>query len=311
MASKKRDFQAGIPAAVTFRWVLRLDLFQLHDLRMRFIQLIAKWAVEADVAVLAFNVRPNHAHMILCQRVDGCWARVGISAMMRNVLSQAAIAANRLHSFQGHAVERTYRSVNLPRARDLLRQLAYLHSQGEHHGSGPDWEDLDSHPIYYDGAVDGITTHIVLPDLDDIPREQRAERLVELLEAIAQDALAREALAAQDANPNAPDLTACERAHTRFPWLDATNEAVDASPLAITIEDHVSLLELVPITSFRDAEAHEQARQTLLDWRMPYCLFHPRRAPRVGELIDIRVTVVPHPPAAPPGAVVLGEPPPA
>lgn len=294
MASKPRNYQAGQPVAVGIRFILQICLFDHRLLRHLFIKLLAHWAVRARVQIWAFAIQTNHAHLILSQDEDGCPALVGIAAFMRNVVSRTAKVANRLLGSKGRVTEETYWSVNIETLAELVRQLAYIHYQNEHHAPGGGSVVYESSaPVYYELEIDGVVTRMpVLPLLPaHLSLAERQARLVEILDAVATEALRLEALGRQAADPTTPDLDPDEHVQAQHPWLNAT-EAIAPDMLRPASMEHpstnVELIDLAAHPGFR------AAREAWTNWPMP-AIRTPRRegATRIGGMIDIRIHTVP------------------
>ncbi|MBN4055023.1 hypothetical protein JYT15_00790, partial [Acidimicrobium ferrooxidans] len=71
MASKKRDFQAGLPVALTLRFILRLPLLAQLELKELLLQLMVKYAPMCAVDILFYQLAPNHFHVSLVQAFTG------------------------------------------------------------------------------------------------------------------------------------------------------------------------------------------------------------------------------------------------
>jgi hypothetical protein len=270
MASAKRNFRRNLPVLVSQRMVLRLLLLEDRELKEFTLSALARNVVRCDVSILGWVLMSGHFHLVLTQKLDGhdeLGVR-GIAAFMRNATSTLAKKLNSWHSFQGHAVERTYRSHNLEGPENLLRSLAYIHAQeAHHHASRPKGEpQWDSWSVLAGGQPDGVVTE--LPEFWDLlgaSPDERAERTREILRAIIDRALVLE----RDSQPNA--------------WAVATAEAILAYKVPLTS----NWQRLLSVPAALDAAKHHDAREARLAWEWPRIAFDPRRAPRVGDVLTI------------------------
>lgn len=296
MTTPKREYRPGVPVLVTFRWHLRMRLFDVDPLCQLFLKLIARWSVDADVDILALSIRPNHAHLILVQHVEDCPATKGIAAFMRNVSSPVAKLANRLLGSKGHALESTYHAYKLPKVIDLVRELSYVHYQDQHH-HGPG--HLDSRPVYYAQQIDGIVTHLpLLPTLDrTLSPEGRQAVLLRLMNRLGDDAIRREGLAAQQADPNQPDLTERQFIQSLYPWASA-REHLHGQVTDVDLDAPTETLDLICL---RDDPRFAEAVRPWLDWRPPHLAVEPLPLPplRVGQRVEIHFRFPQRQPASP------------
>lgn len=290
MASKPRNYEGQVPVVLSFRWAFRLKVFAYEGALVKlFLKLLCHWSWRCEVAILGFDVRPNHAHIIAMQRFDHHHPRRGIAAMMRNVLSALARAANIVLTHQGRIIERTYRSHNLYTLGHFIRQMAYVNGQDAHHG-GPGLASSRPTTVSVEVA-DGLVYQIpVIPELSrpGASPAERAEALGALLDQIIERATALEAAAAQDADPEQPNLDPQTRAEAGHPWQRAM-EAV-GEVWGLELEADIRRLAFNSFAVDRDGEAWFAAREEFRRWHFPQFEAAPRRAPEVGDIIEVRIT---------------------
>lgn len=288
--TKKRKYRAHEPVLVTFRWAMRLDLFEQEaELRQLLRQLVAGWSVRCQVRVLGYAVRNNHAHLILVQRINDHdkERRKGIAAMMRNVLSQIGLAANATFGFEGRIIQKTYHAVKLTTVGDLVRRLAYVHNQAVHHGVPEDACGEDSSDVYYRHECDGVVTDIpLLPGLEKgLSRAQQTAVLTAQMDAIAEQAIRllrrRRQAAARGEVLEGEEARACAS-----PWKTATRIVARRFP-------HFSAkAATLGRRSLRSLTAHTRARRALLQWQRSEFLTAEAPPARLDCPLELRVTRV-------------------
>lgn len=291
MASTPRDFKAHVPIIISFRFAFRLDLFRHSEALVKLLmKLLARWSWSCRVVVLGVAIRSNHCHILCYQLFDEHRPTEGVAAMMRNVLSALAFAANQIFSHQGRVIERTYRSHNLPTLGDLLRQYAYIHSQDAHHHStgGTD----SSQTVFDADSVDGLVTQLpYFPGIHEpgMTEQQYADAFAAATASITVRALALEAKARADSDIEQPDQDPGTRARTSNPWLQALLE-VAGEELGLPLDVPCQELYFRGVMARSGPLRFLAARTALLSYRLPEFDFQARRPPHVGDIIDIRVT---------------------
>ena len=162
MASLPRDYMADEPVLVTTRCVLRVKFLQHPAVKSETRRLIAKWAPECGVEVMAFTIAGNHLHLLLSQDRTGhdtSRKRRGIFPFLRNVLSAVARYGNAAHSSQGRFWERVYYSRRRASAEQSLQSLAYILEHPVKHGVAGGFEDVNtSGGLYFRGTPEGVAT---------------------------------------------------------------------------------------------------------------------------------------------------------
>jgi len=67
MASKKRNYLAFVPVAISVRFVLRLPLLAQLQLQELMLALMVKYAQMCAVEIFWYELRPNHLHITALQ----------------------------------------------------------------------------------------------------------------------------------------------------------------------------------------------------------------------------------------------------
>ena len=257
---------ADVPVALTLRFILRLPLLAQLELKELLLQLMVRYADMCAVKILYYQLGPNHYHASVVQAFEGHdpMRRVGISPFVRNVMSVWVKRANSLLSTQGTLTERAFRSHNVYTNEELFANMAYTLGNETHHaGKHPAESTHSAWGVYVDQEPDGVVTAMpaFLRDLAD-------HDLDALLMAITTRAIEL-------------GLEGQKRA-----WLNAT---VETPALMVPKFPTVELPEIVDITRYLSADKHRQLKAERLAWQLPRVQFQPRRAPRIGELVEIVV----------------------
>lgn len=294
MASRPRRFEARRPVLITIRCLLRLDLLAFEGMRELFLQMLAGYAARCRVDVLAWAVQSNHAHLIVRQDIDGHdpERRTGIAAFMRNVASMVAIHGHARGTFQGRFLERTYHSHSIGTIADLVRFIAYVHGQREHHRLGAEVAcpvPSSSAAVLGEAVPDGVVELLPGDPLctgDSF--EERCARFGELIARVLAVAVPDEQrVAARDVTGTT--LTPRQlKSMRRDAWRQAVARA--AADLGIRgLDRDARSLELRPLADAIGAEACRAARARLM--AIPWRRNEPdlRRPPRIGSVIEIRV----------------------
>ena len=295
MASRPRKFEQDQPVLVTKRCVWRLDLME-DEVKAEYEAQLVRWADYCRVEILAWVVMSNHVHLLVRQGFTGHdpERKRGIAAFCRNVNSATARRGNAVFSVQGHFVERAYRSRNLRSVADLVRALAYVHGQPEHHRTGGTAREAghSSWPVLCEGLPDGIVTHMPdLPGWEDLTPADRATRFRELIAAVVRYACATERQL-EEKERIEPPLDAHEvkasRSMRRQAWPEAAERAM--AELGVGGGDWASAsLRYLVVPEVLDAARFKSERERRLSAERIRIAFDPRRAPRVGEPLVIRI----------------------
>ena len=267
VASRPRCFRAGEPVEIELRCAWRVRLIDDAAIAEELERLIAFEAARCQVRCLAVTIEVNHLHLVVAQEISGHdpARRVGIAAFMRNVESRATHFLNGHFSLIGRAWERSYRSYPRGDAAQLLKSLVYTIQNPVKHGAvlrAEDYEFNDA-DVYFQARPNGIVTHVplLLAGLGTTP-DERGRRIKELMDEVWAE------------GQRSGDL------------LDAARNAISRRQGAI---DQRRWAETVPVGAWVGNEAAENKRKEILDRERPFVEFQPRRAPRVGDVIEINI----------------------
>jgi len=170
-----------------------------------------------------------------------------------------------MNGHQGRVGERSYRSWPRGDAAGLLKSLVYTVMNPVKHGAVKRAEDygFNNAGVYYSAKADGIVTHVpvILAGLGATP-EERGKRIQELLEEVWKE------------GERSGDL------------LKAAKKAISRRRKLI---DPRRWSETVPVGAWVGYEAADMKRKEILDRERPFVKFQRRRAPAIGEIIQISV----------------------
>ncbi len=264
MASKKRNYQAFVPVAITMRCILRLPFLAQLQLQELMLTLLTRYAERCGVEICWYDLRPNHLHVTAWQTFDGHdqRRRVGISPWMRNVLSVWVKKANAFYSTQGGLTERTFLSYNISSNQHLLANQAYTLGNKAHHiGESPADDPSGAWSVYAKAEPDGVVNAVpsYLDQLGPGPTD-------ELLLAIIWRAVELEAL------------------KTKRAWLVATQEILAERAPTFPAMDLPGSYHVVTIV---DADKHRTMVADRLTREWKHVKFQPRKAPSISEAIEI------------------------
>jgi len=255
-----------VPVAITVRFALRLPLIAQIQLQQLMLALMVKYAKMCAVEIFWYEFRPNHLHITAWQTFSGHdhMRRVGLSPWMRNVLSVWVRKANAFHSTEGRLTERSFLSHNITSNERLLANQAYTLGNKSHHiGDSPEDDPSGAWTVYASGEPDGVVN--VLPDyldeLGDAPTDQ-------LLLAIIWRAIQ------------------LESAGNKRAWLDATREIIAEMAPAFRAIDLPGKYDVVQLV---DADKQRAMVAERLTWQWTRIKFQPRKAPKLGEPIEVVV----------------------
>ena len=267
MASRPRCFRALEPVEIELRCAWRVKLLDDEVVAKELQRIIAFEAARCQVRCLALTIEVNHLHLVLAQEMAGHDAarRRGIAPMMRNVESRATHWLNARYSLSGRLWERSYRSFPRGDSAQVLKSITYAVMNPVKHGAVKHAEDygFNDADVYFFGRADGIVTHVpaMWSALGRTP-EERARRIKELMEEVWTEGV-------RDG-----DL------------LKAAHRAIERRP---ALRDGRRWAETVPVGAWIGHEAAEKKRKDVLDFVAPRTEFQPRRAPSMGEVIEIRI----------------------
>jgi REP element-mobilizing transposase RayT len=156
------------------RGLERRAIFRDETDRTDFLARLARLVTATGLAVYAWALLQNHAHILL---------RTGarpLPRIMRSLLTGYAGAFNRRHHRVGHLFQNRYKSVVVEEELYLLELVRYLHLNPLRAGAVPDLEALESFPWSGHSALLGIAprpwqdTQTILAQFGASPRRARA-----------------------------------------------------------------------------------------------------------------------------------------
>jgi len=190
--------------------------------------------------------------------------RIGLSPWMRNIFSVWVKKAGAYHSTKGGLTECTFFSHNITSNERLLANQAYTLGNKAHHiGESPEDDPSGAWTVYARGVPDGVVNAVpdYLDRLGDKPTD-------ELLLDIIWRALEHEADGDKRAFLNATLEIIAEQAPA-FPFLDLPGKH--------------------DIATIVDIEKHRARVVERLTWQWSRVQFQQRKAPKLGESIEIVV----------------------
>lgn len=290
MASTPRNYKAGVPESLTFRWAFRLKLFEMiPELRDYYLQQLAHWAEVCEVDLMGVAVRSTHGHKVAVQHFDGYHRTKGIAAMMRNVMSALALKANETIGHEGRILERSYRSHKLATQADLVQHLAYVHSQDLWHGSATGWDTYRT--LTVPRSSRGMVSRFVMfPEAGCDGPDEHAAFMAKLIAKVREEAMRREAERRAMEAEAATDPGAAARVAVMRPWPDAARAACEE--FGLTADAGMAELQFLDVAGVGKEEAFAEARAELEAWAYPLAE-HTRGglAPHLGGVIDVAVTL--------------------
>ncbi len=125
---------------IMLRGINKGDLF-IDDLdRKTFLDRLGQVIADGRCTVYAFTLMSNHVHLLIRS------GDIGISAVMRKLLTWYAIYFNRRHRRTGHLFENRYKSVLCEEEPYFLELVRYIHLNPVRAGIVTDMAGLDSYP---------------------------------------------------------------------------------------------------------------------------------------------------------------------
>jgi len=267
VASRPRCFRALEPVEIELRCAWRVKLIDDAVVAEELQRLFVFEAERTRVRVLAFTVEVNHLHAVVAQEIDGHdpARKKGIAPLVRNFASRATHFINCHFSLRGRAWERSYRSHPRTDAAQVLKSITYTVMNPVKHGAVKRAEDYEFNDadVYFFGKADGIVTHVpaMWSALGRTP-EERTKKIRALIEEVWSEGERTGNL-----------LKAARRAISRRPAL----------------RDGRRWAETVPIGAWVGHDEVEKKRKEILDRERPFVEFEPRRAPSVGDVIEVRI----------------------
>jgi putative transposase len=130
----------GAPHHIMLRGINKGDLF-LDDLdRKKFLNRLGHVIEATPCTVYAFALMNNHVHLLLRS------GAIGVSAVMRKLLTWYALYFNRRHGRTGHLFQNRYKSILCEEEPYFLELVRFIHLNPVRAGMVADLEGLDAYP---------------------------------------------------------------------------------------------------------------------------------------------------------------------
>ena len=131
---------------VTIRGLERRAIFRdAHDRRV-FLAHLGRVGRATGLAVLAWALLPNHAHLLVRTARPRTAAGGGLATAMRRLLTAYAVAFNRRHGRSGHLFQNRYKSILVEDEPYLLELVRYIHLNPLRAGIVRNLAELDAYP---------------------------------------------------------------------------------------------------------------------------------------------------------------------
>jgi REP element-mobilizing transposase RayT len=131
------------------RGIERRAIFRGDPDRADFRARLGDLALEAETAVYAWCLVPNHFHLLLRS------GSAPLSAFMRRLLTGYAVAFNRRHRRSGHLFQNRFKSIVVEEEPYLLELVRYIHLNPVRAGLVSDLDALDGYEWTGHGALMG------------------------------------------------------------------------------------------------------------------------------------------------------------
>lgn len=151
-----RQARLDIPGAlhhIMVRGINRADIFDDELDKVLFLERMGVLVAEGKCSVYAWAIMPNHIHILFKS------GAVGISAVMRKLLTWYAQYYNRRHRRTGHLFENRYKSILCDEESYLLALIRYIHLNPLRAGIIKTVEELDSYPWCGHRTIIGKAEH--------------------------------------------------------------------------------------------------------------------------------------------------------
>lgn len=138
-----REARLDVPGAlhhIMIRGINKSDIFKDDQDRTLFLERLGLTVSEGKSSVHAWVLMTNHVHILFRS------GKVGISVVMRKLLTWYAQYYNRRHSRTGHLFENRYKSILCDEDTYLLALVRYIHLNPIRAGIVTTLEELDRYP---------------------------------------------------------------------------------------------------------------------------------------------------------------------
>ena len=122
---------------IMMRGIDKTNIFRDDEDKARFLERLGQTVLEGKYAVYAWALMDNHVHILFKS------GKVGISTVMRKLLTWYALYFNRRHRRTGHLFENRYKSILCDEDNYLLALIRYIHLNPTRAGMVKTMEELD------------------------------------------------------------------------------------------------------------------------------------------------------------------------
>ena len=137
-----RQARLDVPGAlhhIMVRGINKSDIFEDNQDKTLFLERLGQNVIDGKCSVYAWVLMDNHAHILFKS------GKLGISAVMRRLLTWYAQYFNRRHRRTGHLFENRYKSILCDEDNYLLALIRYIHVNPVRAGIVTTLKELDSY----------------------------------------------------------------------------------------------------------------------------------------------------------------------
>jgi len=155
------------------RGIDKTNIFRDDEDKARFLERLGQTVTEGKCTVYAWVLMDNHVHILFKS------GKVGISTVMRKLLTWYALYFNRRYHRTGHLFENRYKSILCDEDNYLLALIRYIHLNPLRAGMIETMDVLDTYPWSGHSAVMNkirrpwMDTYYALLQFNDRPRRAR------------------------------------------------------------------------------------------------------------------------------------------
>lgn len=139
----------GVLHHIIIRGIERKYIFRDHKDRDNFVDRLSTLLPETKTGCYAWALLPNHAHLLLRS------GTVGLSTLMRRLLTGYAVTFNRRHKRHGQLFQNRYKSIVCQEETYLKELVRYVHLNPLRMGIVSDLNELGTYPYCGHGALVG------------------------------------------------------------------------------------------------------------------------------------------------------------
>ena len=147
-----RQARLDVPGAlhhIMVRGINKSDIFEDNQDKTLFLERLGQNVIDGKCSVYAWVLMDNHAHILFKS------GKLGISAVMRRLLTWYAQYFNRRHRRTGHLFENRYKSILCDEDNYLLALIRYIHVNPVRAGIVTTLNELDSYSWSGHSAIMG------------------------------------------------------------------------------------------------------------------------------------------------------------